>query len=123
LKPGVMSSDRLEGVMRLTPALGQQKIYVLVFTTPQDLQQTTKLIDPAKAYAKGTGNAVPDIPDPIAKHVTDGTLAEGENLYRLQRAGWPAVWLVRSGPGDRRQYRCAGCRAGPGSGGEKRTDA
>lgn len=70
-----MSADRLEGVMRLTPALGQQKIYVLVFTTPQDLQQTTKLIDPAKAYAKGTGNAVPDIPDPIAKHTTDGTLS------------------------------------------------
>ena len=75
LEPGVMSSDRLEGVMRLTPALGQQKIYVLVFPTPQDLQQTTKLIDPAKAYAKGTGNAVPDIPDPIAKHVTDGTIS------------------------------------------------
>ncbi|HBT3803164.1 TPA: maltose operon protein MalM [Klebsiella pneumoniae] len=74
LEPGVMSADRLEGVMRLTPALGQQKIYVLVFTTPQDLQQTTKLIDPAKAYAKGTGNAVPDIPDPIAKHTTDGVL-------------------------------------------------
>ena len=74
-EPGVMSADRLEGVMRLTPALGQQKIYVLVFTTPQDLQQTTKLIDPAKAYAKGTGNAVPDIPDPIAKHVTDGTIS------------------------------------------------
>jgi maltose operon protein len=75
LEPGVMSADRLEGVMRLTPALGQQKIYVLVFTTPQDLQQTTKLIDPAKAYAKGTGNAVPDIPDPIAKHTTDGALS------------------------------------------------
>lgn len=74
-QPGVMTADRLEGVMRLTPALGQQKIYVLVFTTPQDLQQTTKLIDPAKAYAKGTGNAVPDIPDPIAKHVTDGTIS------------------------------------------------
>jgi maltose operon protein len=44
--------------MRLTPALGQQKIYVLVFTTEKDLQQTTKLIDPAKAYAKGTGNSV-----------------------------------------------------------------
>ncbi|MGL4726667.1 MAG: maltose operon protein MalM [Scandinavium sp.] len=73
-EPGVMSADRLEGVMRLTPALGQQKIYVLVFTTPQDLQQTTKLVDPAKAYAKGTGNAVPDIPDPIARHVTDGSL-------------------------------------------------
>jgi len=73
-EPGVMNADRLEGVMRLTPALGQQKLYVLVFTTDKDLQQTTKLIDPAKAYAKGTGNAVPDIPDPIARHVTDGQL-------------------------------------------------
>ena len=70
--PGVMSADRLEGEMRLTPALGQQKLYVLVFTTDKDLQQTTTLLDPAKAYAKGTGNAVPDIPDPVAKHTTDG---------------------------------------------------
>ena len=71
-EPGVMSADRLEGVMRLTPALGQQKIYVLVFTTEKDLQQTTTLLDPAKAYAKGVGNAVPAIPDPIARHTTDG---------------------------------------------------
>ena len=70
--PGVMSADRLEGEMRLTPALGQQKLYVLVFTTEKDLQQTTTLLDPAKAYAKGTGNAVPDIPDTVAKHTTDG---------------------------------------------------
>ncbi|MDU6058888.1 MAG: maltose operon protein MalM [Enterobacter sp.] len=71
-EPGVMSADRLQGVMRLTPALGQQKIYVLVFTTEKDLQQTTTLVDPAKAYAKGTGNSVPDIPDPLARHTTDG---------------------------------------------------
>ncbi|NDO81722.1 maltose regulon protein MalM [Citrobacter sp. NCU1] len=73
-EPGVMSADRLEGVMRLTPALGQQKLYVLVFTTEKDLQQTTTLLDPAKAYAKGVGNSVPDIPDPIARHTTDGLL-------------------------------------------------
>lgn len=73
-EPGVMSADRLQGVMRLTPALGQQKIYVLVFTTEKDLQKTTTLVDPAKAYAKGTGNSVPDIPDPIARHTTDGLL-------------------------------------------------
>ena len=47
---------------------------MLVFTTEKDLQQTTTLIDPAKAYAKGAGNAVPDIPDPIARHTTDGVL-------------------------------------------------
>ncbi|WP_193145836.1 maltose operon protein MalM [Citrobacter europaeus] len=73
-EPGVMSADRLQGVMRLTPALGQQKLYVLVFTTDKDLQQTTTLLDPAKAYAKGVGNAIPDIPDPIARHTTDGLL-------------------------------------------------
>ncbi|NRF76140.1 maltose operon protein MalM [Citrobacter braakii] len=73
-EPGVMSADRLEGVMRLTPALGQQKLYVLVFTTDKDLQQTTTLLDPAKVYAKGVGNAIPDIPDPIARHTTDGLL-------------------------------------------------
>ncbi|WP_312056439.1 maltose operon protein MalM [Pantoea brenneri] len=73
-KPGVMAADRLEGVMKLTPALGQQKIYLLVFTTEQDLTQTTTLLDPAKAYAQGTGHAVPDIPDPIARHSREGTL-------------------------------------------------
>lgn len=73
-EPGVMSADRLEGTLKLTPALGQQKLYLLVFTTNKDTQKTTTMLDPAKAYAKGTGNAVPDIPDPIARHTTDGTL-------------------------------------------------
>ncbi|WP_039055749.1 maltose operon protein MalM [Enterobacter sp. Bisph1] len=74
-EPGVMSDNRLEGVMKLTPALGQQKLYLLVFTTHKDLQQTTQMVDPAKAYAKGNGNAVPAIPDPIARHAETGSLA------------------------------------------------
>lgn len=73
-QPGVMTPDRLEGLMKLTPVPGQRKIYLLVFTTEQDLTQTTTLLDPAKAYAKGTSNAVPDIPDPIARHSRTGTL-------------------------------------------------
>lgn len=40
----------------------------------KDLQQTTQLLDPAKAYAKGVGNSIPDIPDPVARHTTDGLL-------------------------------------------------
>ncbi|WP_140918280.1 maltose operon protein MalM [Limnobaculum xujianqingii] len=72
--PEVMDTDRLQGTLRLTPALGQQQIYMLVYTTNKDLQQTTKLTAPAKAYAKGVGNAVPDIPDPIAQHSEQGTL-------------------------------------------------
>lgn len=74
-RPGVMSSDRLEGTMKLTPALGQQQIYMLVYTTRADKLKSTKLIDPAKAYAEGVGNAVPNIPDPIARH-SDGGLLE-----------------------------------------------
>ncbi|RKQ40297.1 maltose operon protein MalM [Enterobacter sp. R1(2018)] len=73
-EPGVMSDNRLEGTFKLTPALGQQKLYLLVFTTNKDTQQTTTMVDPAKAYAKGNGNAIPDIPDPIATHGTTGTL-------------------------------------------------
>lgn len=73
-KAGIMTSDRLQGVMKLTPALGQKQIYLLVYTTRDDLTKTTKLLDPAKAYAMGVGNAVPDIPDPIAKHIPTGNL-------------------------------------------------
>lgn len=73
-KPGIVSSDRLEGTLKLTPALGQKQIYLLVYTTRQDLAKTTQLTNPAKAYAQGVGNAVPDIPDPIARHSTSGTI-------------------------------------------------
>ncbi|MDX7992131.1 maltose operon protein MalM [Xenorhabdus sp. Reich] len=73
-QPGIMSIDRLEGVLKLTPALGQQKIYLLIYTTHTDLQTSTEMVDPAKAYAQGIGNAVPNIPDPIARHTEAGTL-------------------------------------------------
>ncbi|MBV6818379.1 maltose operon protein MalM [Rahnella sp. PD12R] len=74
-KPGIVSSDRLEGTLKLTPALGQKQIYLLVYTTRQDLAGTTQMTNPAKAFAAGVGNAVPDIPDPIARHTPTGTLS------------------------------------------------
>ncbi|CDH19582.1 periplasmic protein of mal regulon [Xenorhabdus bovienii str. kraussei Quebec] len=73
-RPGIMSVDRLEGTLKLTPALGQQQIYLLVYTTRADLQSSTQMVDPAKAYAQGVGNAVPNIPDPMARHTETGTL-------------------------------------------------
>ncbi|OTA19452.1 maltose operon protein MalM [Xenorhabdus beddingii] len=73
-QPGIMSADRLQGVLKLTPALGQQQIYLLVYTTLADLKSSTQMVDPAKAYAQGVGNAVPTIPDPIARHTETGTL-------------------------------------------------
>lgn len=74
-QPGIVSSDRLEGTLKLTPALGQKHIYLLVYTTRQDLAETTQMVNPAKAYAAGVGNAVPDIPDPIARHTSTGLLS------------------------------------------------
>ncbi|MEZ0584707.1 maltose operon protein MalM [Erwinia sp. STN24] len=74
-KPGLVSSDRLEGTLKLTPALGQKQIYLLVYTTQQNLQSTTQMVNPAKAYAAGVGNAVPDIPDPIATHTPTGKIS------------------------------------------------
>jgi len=73
-KPGIVSQNRLEGTLKLTPALGQKQIYLLVYTTRQDLTTTTQLKNPAKAYAEGVGNAVPSIPDPVASHTSDGLL-------------------------------------------------
>ncbi|AJR01693.1 Maltose operon periplasmic protein MalM [Enterobacteriaceae bacterium bta3-1] len=73
-QPGVMSGDRLEGTLKLTPALGQKQIYLVIYTTSQDLAKTTQMVDPAKAYAAGVGNAVPNIPDPIAIHQSTGTI-------------------------------------------------
>ncbi|MBD2797399.1 maltose operon protein MalM [Xenorhabdus sp. 18] len=73
-QPGIMSTDRLEGVLKLTPALGQQRIYLLIYTTRPDLQTSTQMVDPAKAYAKGIGNSVPNIPDPVARHTETGSL-------------------------------------------------
>ncbi len=114
-----MSADRLEGVMRLTPALGQQKLYVLVFTTEKDLQQTTQLLDPAKAYAKGVGNSIPDIPDPVARHTTEWlTETESENELQLQRVGRAFfIWFFRSSSGYGRQHGGTSCgctRSGAG---------
>ncbi|MFM2483326.1 MalM family protein [Celerinatantimonas sp. YJH-8] len=69
-----LSPDRLEGEIRLVPSPGQQFLYVLFYSERKDLNQTTTLVAPAKAFAAGTRHAVPDIPDPIARHVSDGPL-------------------------------------------------
>ena len=73
-QPGIVSSDRLEGTLKLTPALGQRQIFLLIYTTRQDLAETTQMVNPAKAFAAGVGNAIPDIPDPIARHTPTGRL-------------------------------------------------
>ncbi|RWR03112.1 maltose-binding protein [[Pantoea] beijingensis] len=74
-KPGVMAGNRLEGTMKLTPVLGQKQIYLLIYTTKRDLAQTSHMINPAKLYAEGANNAIPDVPDPVVQHVSTGSLS------------------------------------------------
>jgi len=71
-KPGIASANRLEGTLKLTPVLGQKQIYLLIYTTRQDLAGRTKMINPAKLYAEGASNAIPDVPDPYARHSASG---------------------------------------------------
>ena len=71
----LLTGDRLESTLKLSPAPGQKNIYLLVYTTPRDLQQQTVLQGASKAYAKATGNQPPDIPDPVAQHTNSGQLS------------------------------------------------
>ena len=71
----LLTGDRLESTLKLSPAPGQKSIYLLVYTTSRDLQQQTVLQGASKAYAKATGNQPPDIPDPVAQHANSGQLS------------------------------------------------
>ena len=71
----LLTGDRLESTLKLSPAPGQKSIYLLVYTTSRDLQQQTILQGASKAYAKATGNQPPDIPDPVAQHANSGQLS------------------------------------------------
>lgn len=71
----LLTGERLEGTIKLAPAPGQKNIYLLIYTSPQDLSKSTSLEGAAKAYAKATGNQPPNIPDPIAQHSVQGTLS------------------------------------------------
>ncbi|WP_130831918.1 maltose operon protein MalM [[Erwinia] mediterraneensis] len=74
-KPGLAATNRLEGTLKLTPVMGQRQIYLLIYTTTRDLAQTSTMINPAKLYAEGASNAIPDVPDPVVQHVNTGTLS------------------------------------------------
>ncbi|MBP2169313.1 maltose operon protein [Erwinia toletana] len=74
-KPGIASGNRLEGTMKLTPVLGQKQIHLLIYTTTDDLARTSTMINPAKLYAEGANNAIPDVPDPVVQHTSTGTLS------------------------------------------------
>lgn len=67
--------NRFVAELNLTPAPNQDYIYLLVYTTAQDLQKTTTIPHPAKTFAKATGKQPPAIHDIEVKHSQEGELS------------------------------------------------
>ncbi|MDD7569720.1 MAG: maltose operon protein MalM [[Actinobacillus] rossii] len=64
--------NRFVADLNLTPAAGQDYLYLLVYTTQQDVAKTTMVPHPAKVYAKATGKQPPAINDIEVKHSLNG---------------------------------------------------
>ncbi|KZX55871.1 maltose-binding protein [Vibrio sp. HI00D65] len=71
-KNDFIKGDVLFGEVELNLPMSTTRIYGVIYTTKQDLTQTTQLLHPAKAMAIAKRNVVPAIDDPKAKHVDIG---------------------------------------------------
>jgi maltose operon protein len=80
---GFMEPQRLKGKFYLDRRQGgelENEKYILVFTTNDSLNGSTKMISEARLYAKSRGLADPRLPDPVAEHAATGVfrLAVGD---------------------------------------------
>lgn len=69
---GGLKGNRLSAELNLTPAMNQDYIYLLIYTTQQDLAKTTMMPHPAKLYAKATSRQPPAINDIEVAHSLNG---------------------------------------------------
>ncbi|ABR73701.1 maltose operon protein MalM [Actinobacillus succinogenes] len=69
-----LKGNRLGARLNLTPSINQDYIYLLVYTTQQDLAKTTIVPHPAKLYAKATGKQPPAINDIEVAHSLNGKI-------------------------------------------------
>lgn len=69
-----LKGNRLGAKLNLTPASNQEYIYLLIYTTQQDLDKTTMMPHPAKVYAKATGKQPPAISDIEVAHSLNGQI-------------------------------------------------
>ncbi|OOF52365.1 maltose operon protein MalM [Rodentibacter trehalosifermentans] len=70
-----LQPNRFVADLNLTPAPNQDYIYLLVYTTAQDVQKTTMVPHPAKSFAKATGKQPPAIADIEVKHSSYGEIS------------------------------------------------
>lgn len=65
---------QIQAELSLTPATGQDFIYLLIYTTEKDLAGQTTFTHPVKLYEKAKGNQPPAIADLRVKHTNSGQI-------------------------------------------------
>ena len=70
----LLQGDQVQARFTIAPKFGTEQVNVLIYTTPEDLEGTTTVLHPAKAFAIGKGNQPPSIPDLTALHSRYGQL-------------------------------------------------
>lgn len=87
-----LKPNRLEAELNLTPVAGQDYIYLLIYTTADDLAKTTMVPHPAKTFAKATGKQPPAIPDIQVNHSRHGEMqVKVTNSQGTQFIGLPTT--------------------------------
>lgn len=69
-----LEGNQLQADLSLTPVAGQDFVYLLIYTTAQDLNGQTQFTHPAKLYEKAKGNQPPAIADLMVKHTNSGKI-------------------------------------------------
>ncbi|MDV5170299.1 MalM family protein [Photobacterium rosenbergii] len=70
----LLQGDQVQARFTIAPKFGTEQVNVLIYTTPEDLEGSTTVLHPAKAFAIGKGNQPPSIPDLKALHSRYGQL-------------------------------------------------
>ncbi|MGX2951177.1 MalM family protein [Ursidibacter sp. B-7004-1] len=83
-----LNPAQYQAELNLTPANNQDFIYLLIYTTEQDLQRKTMMTHPAKLLAKAKGNQPPAIADITVNHSNQGKVnVEVEGVQTSQFIG------------------------------------
>lgn len=88
-----LEDNHLQAELNLTPMGNQDYLYVLIYTTEQDLRGSTTFAHPAKRYAKAKNNQPPAIDDITVKHSRQGRIQlETRNEQNTQWVGLGALF-------------------------------
>ncbi|QGM81160.1 MalM family protein [Otariodibacter oris] len=96
-----LAAAQYQTELNLTPTPNQDFVYLVVYTTDQDLQGTSTVTHPAKLLAKAQGNQPPSIPDLTVQHTLQGKLdieVDGAQSTQFIGLGGPLFEMKKSEP-------------------------